>query len=378
MNELEQQLTRDLARNAQLIAVPPVPASFRAHRRPWSDALVAAAIAAIVIGGTAFAVNRFLLDDAQPEVADPWNAPIGVPYLYGGFVHVGDTKIATGADELLHAGSTTLVGKSGETASRWHLVEDGELVPIPGIDGDRAYLSGDGAIVAWQEDHADYTEVFAWSVADHKSLAVERIDDAWTALTGGESAVWVIGVDGRGRVYWFDGQDNITVWDPVADVTATVSGTPGGGTFPEMVGPSGLVFRALSDWYRDVDGVYGSVDSVGVFRKMMLLPDGTGAWAPGGTAFLSPVDWRLDEVDPDLEPGVDLGVTDMATGEVTGVDLGFSGFGEFVWESATAFIVDGAGEGGGIVRCVAPRWTCKRILELIPDAEHPVTFSRLR
>jgi hypothetical protein len=105
--------------------------------------------------------------EAAPEVAAP-----ALPRLAGGALHVGPTTVRTGADRLVFAAGTTLVGVTTERHSQWWLLDGDRLATL--LDEPAAYvvpvLSADGGTAAWvaeisSVETGEWTSHAAWEVA---------------------------------------------------------------------------------------------------------------------------------------------------------------------------------------------------------------------
>jgi hypothetical protein len=279
MTAIEQQVTDEMHRRAALteIPVPHVEQVVRdgeavlSRRRRRIGVLGAAAAVALLVVGPWLVTLR---DDDQrpvdhppspspspsastsPVTLDdlPEGPPPEVPYLQGGSLHVDGAAIATGADHVLAAGSTILVGRVGREHVGWWPLEGHQLVPVPALDGIfDPHLSPRGDLLVWTSyPDARTTRVTAWNPETRRGVDHVDLDAPYAECCGGGQDVEIYGIDGHDAVYWSKAP-GITVWRPG-------SGAPGRLTGPDAVmqiAPTGPMVQA------DGPGLLGEADEQG-------------------------------------------------------------------------------------------------------------------
>jgi hypothetical protein len=214
--------------------------------------------ATIPNGGTPPPSTAF---DVDPEV---WisELPAGerplVPYWHEGVLHVAGVEINTpfevGAIEV--AGDTVMVGSdlNRGVPTRWWLVRDGELEPLPATDEYYPALSADGSIAFWQtRESGDATTFVMWDTRSNRELATHTVSGRF----GTGNRLQMIGVDAAGIAYWVDQSSETPVmrWDVRADVVeATALPWDSSKTFEDQAAPIPDLFVGLADAYVSPDG----------------------------------------------------------------------------------------------------------------------------
>lgn len=247
MSGLEQQVTDEMRRRADLMTVP-LPhvnelvrdgKARQARDRRRLVLVAAAAIVAVLAIGPWF-VSRS--GDAHPGPAEPRPTPTSstptssrtlddlpqgrppaVPYLQGGALHVGDTAVETAANRVIAAGPTVLVGRTDERAAHWWLLTDGELKPFGPLDGVfTPVISPSGDLLVWTSyPDARTTRVTAWRPQEAREVDHVDLDAAYAECCGGGQQIELLGIDARGTLYWQN-----AVHSPDADAWSPGAGAP--------------------------------------------------------------------------------------------------------------------------------------------------------
>jgi hypothetical protein len=129
-----------------------------------------------------------------------------LPRLADGALHVGPTTVPTGADRLVFAAGTTLVGVATERHSQWWLLDGDRLVTL--LDEPAAYvvpvLSADGGTIAWVAGRS----VTVYDVPTRTALGRTRLTSAATVVAvANDGRVGLIQGSGKGLLSWRAGDE---------------------------------------------------------------------------------------------------------------------------------------------------------------------------
>jgi hypothetical protein len=274
MNQLEEQVADVMRRRAAATDVPVPDVDQMVHegevvltrRRRRTGLLAAGAAAATVAvvtvgptllglgddaGGPAHPDPRptstpTSLEDRASSLDDlPQGEPPAVPHLYRGALHVDGLAIATSANQVLAAGDTVLVGRSGREDAHWWILLDGALQPVAELDGALGpRLSPRGDLLTWPSyPNAETTRVNAWDPTTQREIDHVDLEAAHTDCCGGGEQIELIGIDDQSAVYWTDWRDrDVHVWRPGTSPT-TIPGPAD--TVPVGSDPPQAAFKGL-------------------------------------------------------------------------------------------------------------------------------------
>ncbi len=168
----------------------------------------------------------------------------------------------------------------------------------------------------------------------------------------------------------------LTVWDPVSDSIRTVTGLGDLVPWPSTITTFGPVFPSPGD--PDLGGVYGTVDSAGLFHRGGTVPTDLGeGWSPDGRRFAYRGDGAGDFASKETPTTVM--VLDVATRERHRMKLPPGVTGSLLWESPETLLVNTltGDTQGHLVRCHVSTGACEVALRLrggLQDWYFPMRF----
>jgi hypothetical protein len=177
----------------------------------------------------------------------PEGPPTGVPWWQDGVLHVDGTTIRTRLSMIVHRGGTTVVGRTRiGRGAEWHLVREGDLVPlVTGAAPINPLVGADGRRVAWAEVDDELQRITAYDVASGRVAGTWTTDEPVSPYER-VGAVTVRGTRADGRVLLTALWDRARWWgawtpgeepETVREETAALEPWPGGPVWPRTVPP---------------------------------------------------------------------------------------------------------------------------------------------